>query len=111
MRMGMVDVTINGRRQQVQCGDGEESRLKRLAQYVDGCAARMVQQHGQLSDGKVLLLTSLLIADELADALEELKRVRSALSDTAKRSEDESALAVQRIAERLEQLAVALEQP
>ena len=108
--MGMVDVTINGRRQQVQCGDGEEPRLRRLAQYVDGCAARLVQQHGQLPDGKVLLLTSLLIADELADALEELKRVRSALSDTAKRSEDESALAVQRIAERLEQLATTLEQ-
>ena len=108
--MGMVDVTINGRRQQVQCGDGEEPRLKRLAQYVDGCAARLVQQHGQLPDGKVLLLTSLLIADELADAMEELKRVRSALADTAKRNEDESALAVQRIAERLEQLAAALEQ-
>jgi cell division protein ZapA (FtsZ GTPase activity inhibitor) len=71
MRMGMVDVTINGRRQQVQCGDGEEPRLRRLAQYVDGCAARLVQQHGQLPDGKVLLLTSLLIADELADALED----------------------------------------
>ena len=105
----MVEVTVNGRRQQVQCGDGEEHRLKRLASYVDGCAARLVQQHGQLPDSKVLLLTSILIADELADALEELKRVRGALSDTARKSQDESALAVQRVAERLEQLATALE--
>lgn len=108
--MGMVEVTVNGRRQQVQCGDGEEQRLKRLAQYVDQCSTRLLQQHGQLPDSKVLLLTSLLIADELDDALTEVKRMRAALADTAKRGEDESALAVQRVAERLERLAVALEQ-
>lgn len=107
--MGMVDVTVNGRRQQVQCGDGEEARVRRLASYVDGCATRLVQQHGPLPDGKVLLLTSLLIADELADALEELKRVKAALAETARRSEDENAIAVQRVAERIEQLAAALE--
>jgi cell division protein ZapA len=107
--MGMVEVTFNGRKQQVQCGDGEEPRLRRLAGYVDGCAARLVQQHGQLGDAKVLLLTSLLIADELADALEELKRVRAALADSQRKAEDEGAAAAQRVAERLERLAATLE--
>jgi cell division protein ZapA len=110
MRMGMVEVTVNGRRQQLQCGDGEEPRLRRLASYVDSCAVRLSQQHGPMPDSKVLLLTSVPIADELADALEEVKRLKAGGAQTASRGEAEAAAAVQRVAERLERLAVALEQ-
>ena len=83
--MGMVDITVNGRRHQVQCGDGEEPRLRRLAAYVDSCAAKLLQQHGQLPDAKVLLLTSLLVADELSDAYEEIKRLKAAGGRAASR--------------------------
>ena len=107
--MGMVDVTVNGRRQQLQCDDGQEPRLRKLASYVDGCASRLVQQHGQLPESKVMLLTSILIADELADTLEEVRRLKASLAETTRRGEDEAAAAVQRVAERLEQLATALE--
>ena len=75
--MSMVDITFNGRKHQVQCGDGEEPRLRRLAAYVDSCASKLLQQHGQLPDAKVLLLTSLLVADELSDAYEEIKRLKA----------------------------------
>jgi cell division protein ZapA len=104
-----VEVTINGRRQQVQCGDGEEKHVKRLASYVDGRVARLVQQHGPLQDGKVLLLASILIADELSDALDELKRLRSALAESSRGEADNGAVAMQKVAERLDQLAAALE--
>jgi cell division protein ZapA len=107
--MGMVDVQINGRRHQVQCGDGEEPRLRRLAAYVDSCASKLAQQHGQLSDAKALLLTSLLVADELSDAYEEIKRLKSALGEQSRRAEEEAAGALDRVATRLEQLAEALE--
>jgi cell division protein ZapA len=107
--MGMVDVTINGRLHQVQCGDGEEARLKRLAAYVDGCAAKLIQQHGTLPEAKMLLLASITVADELADAYDEVKRLRSALADSAKQSDQASAAALDRVATRLEQLAGALD--
>jgi cell division protein ZapA len=100
---------VNGRRHQVQCGDGEEPRLRRLAAYIDSCASKLVQQHGQLSDAKVLLLTSLLVADELSDAYEEIKRLRGQLNEHSKRAEQEAAQALDRVAVRLEQLAEALE--
>ena len=77
----MVDITFNGRKHQVQCGDGEEPRLRRLAAYVDSCAGKLLQQHGQFADAKVLLLTSLLIADELSDAYEEIKRLKAQAAD------------------------------
>lgn len=107
--MGMLEVQINGRRHQVQCGDGEEPRVRRLAAYIDSCAAKLVQQHGQLPDSKVLLLTSLVVADELSDAYEDIKRLKATLNDQTKRTEQEAAQALDRVASRLEQLAEALE--
>src|SRR5215218_4203409 len=107
--MSMVDITFNGRKHQVQCGDGEESRLRRLAAYVDSCAGKLVQQHGQLPDAKVLLLTSLLVADELSDAYEEIKRLKAKAGDHEQRAEAEAAQALERVATRLEQLAAAVE--
>jgi cell division protein ZapA len=107
--MGMVDITFNGRRHQVQCGDGEEPRLRRLAAYVDSCAGKLQQQHGQLPDAKVLLLTSLLVADELSDAYEEIKRLNARAGEHEQRAEAEAAQALDRVAARLEQLAAALE--
>ena len=107
--MGMVDITFNGRRHQVQCGDGEEPRLRRLAAYIDSCASKLLQQHGQLPDAKVLLLTSLLVADELSDAYEEIKRLKARAGELERRAEDEAAQALDRVAGRLEQLAAGLE--
>ncbi len=107
--MGMLDIQVNGRRHQVQCGDGEEPRLRRLAAYIDSCAGKLQQQHGQLPDTKVLLLTSLLVADELSDAYEEIKRLKAQVGELGKRSEADAAQALDRVASRLEQLAESLE--
>jgi cell division protein ZapA len=107
--MSMVEIQVNGRRHQVQCGEGEESRLRRLAAYIDSCAGKLLQQHGQLPEAKVLLLTSLLVADELSDAYEEVKRLKGQLNEQTKRADGEAAQALERVSARLEQLAEALE--
>jgi cell division protein ZapA len=107
--MSMVEIQVNGRRHQVQCGDGEEPRLRRLAAYIDSCAGKLLQQHGQLPEAKVLLLTSLLVADELSDAYEEVKRLKGQLNEQTKRADGEAAQALERVSARLEQLAEALE--
>lgn len=108
--MPTLDVVINGRRHTVQCGDGEEARLRRLAAYVDGRVRELVQQYGQIGDTRLLVLAALLIADELDDAYAEIKRLRQAALDQARESEAEAAAIVERVAERLERLAAALEQ-
>ena len=107
--MSMVDITFNGRKHQVQCGDGEEPRLRRLAAYVDSCAGKLQQQHGAIPDAKALLLTSLLIADELSDAYEEIKRLKAQAADQDRKAEEEAAQALDRVSARLEQLAASLE--
>lgn len=107
--MALIEVTINGRPHQLQVGDGEESRARRLASYVDGIASKLVQQHGAVGESKLLLLSCLMIADEYADALEEVKRLRAAVEKGAGTEEAEAAAALALVAERLERLAAAVE--
>lgn len=108
--MGMLEVQINGKRHQVQCGDGEEPRVRRLAAYIDSCASKVAQQLGpNVAEAKILLLTSLTVADELSDAYDEVKRLKASLGEQGKRAEEEAAQALDRVAQRLEQLAEALE--
>jgi cell division protein ZapA len=103
-----LEVTIGGRRHQLSCAEGEEARLRRLAAYVDGRVGELVKQHGPVGDARLLVLTSLLIADELADAYDELKRLRAAAADGARQGEREAVESMERVAAKLEQLAAAL---
>ena len=107
--MATVDVVVNGRRHQLQCDDGQETRLKRLAAYVDMRVSDLAQNHGQIGDTRLLLMTSLLVADELSDAYDELKRLRTALTDTAKQTEKHAATAIEQVALRLEAIASRIE--
>ncbi len=107
--MPTVDITINGRTFTVQCGDNEELRVKRLAHYVDARVREQAAQYGQLGDARLLVLTSLLIADELDDALGEIKRLHAGLDEIKAGTDEEAARAIDRVAARLEQLASGIE--
>ena len=109
--MPTLEVTINGRRHQLQCAEGEEARLRRLAVYVDARVAELAKQHGQVGDARLLVLASLLIADELSDAYDEIKRLKSAVDAQTREGEEQAAAAMDRLAVRLEQLAAALQRP
>lgn len=66
--MARVTVTINGRHYQIACDDGQENHLLRLAEYVDKRVAQLVAAVGQAGDAQLLVMASLLVADELMDA-------------------------------------------
>ncbi|MDE0060619.1 MAG: cell division protein ZapA [Defluviicoccus sp.] len=66
--MPEVDLTINGRSYRVACEEGEEERLSRLGAYIDDRVEALVGQIGQVGDTRLLVMTSLMIADELAEA-------------------------------------------
>ncbi|MGB0921585.1 MAG: cell division protein ZapA [Alphaproteobacteria bacterium] len=70
--MAQVMVSINGRSFPVQCDDGEEERLTDLARYVDQHVSDLAQKIGQVGDARLLLMASLVLADELADAVTRL---------------------------------------
>lgn len=66
--MGQVAVNLNGRSYRFDCGDGEEPRLKELAAHVKHRYDSLVREYGNVGEDRLMLMTALLIADELWDA-------------------------------------------
>jgi cell division protein ZapA len=110
--MAEVAVTVNGRAFKLACDDGQEPRIRRLAQYVDQRIGEFVRQVGQAGEARLLLLAAIAIADELSDANEALaqekSRARAAEADMADAAEA-AASGVNGLAQRLEAVAARLE--
>jgi len=103
--MGQLVVKVNGRDFPLSCDDGQESRIRRLAQYVDAKIAEFVRNNGQVGEARLILLAALAVADELADANAalEAERSRAAPPDPA------AASGVRAIAQRLDAIAARRE--
>lgn len=65
--MGQLTVTVNGRRYQLQCDDGQEDHVRELVRLVNQRIDGMVASVGQVGEGRLLLLTALVLQDELAE--------------------------------------------
>ena len=115
--MGEIAITIGGRRYPISCDDGQEEHAARLAAYVDKRARELSNAVGRVSEAKLLVMTSLVIADELTDARDELDRLQSQakIAEWKARSDAEAALAeryaplIDALAERIESIAGRME--
>lgn len=107
--MPTVEIMVNGRRHSVQCGEGEEGRVKRLASYVDRKISDLSRGQSQQGDSRLLLMASLLVADELSDAFEEIKRLQAVLDERVQDVETQAATALEQIAQQLDAIATQLE--
>ena len=74
--MGQVVVKVNGRDFALSCPDGQEPRIRRLAQYVDAKVGDFTRTVGQVGEARLVLLAALVIADELSDANDALQQER-----------------------------------
>ena len=128
--MAQVGVTINGRKYQIACDDGQEAHLSRLAAYVDQRVGELIAAVGQVGDARLLVMASLLIADELSDAYSQLEETngvapgvvpvrgekKSEIKDEAKelaerkRIDDLFGANIESLAERVEGIAERLKQ-
>ena len=66
--MAQVKLEVGGRQYDVMCRDGEEERLRMLARLVDNRASDVIRSIGRGNEPRELLLTALLLADELDEA-------------------------------------------
>jgi len=114
--MAQIEVTINGRSYNVACAEGEEAHVGRLAAYVEQKVETLIQSVGQAGDARLLLMASLLIADELAEAEQALDRAEQgmppaepAVSRLAAAEDMAAARSIDQLALRLEAIAVRLE--
>ena len=104
----MVDLTIAGRTYQVACREGEEENLRAAARLVDGKSREALAGLGTLSEARQFLFASLLLADQLVD---DKPQVTPAPPPPVPEARPDPALVLraEALADRLESLAMALE--
>lgn len=110
--MAQVTVTINGRKYPIACDDGQEAHLSRLASYVDNRMQELVAAVGQVDHTRLLVMVSLLVADELSDAYSELETAKSNGKTVAdgEIDRDQYQQNISKFVRRIEHIAQALEQ-
>jgi cell division protein ZapA len=111
--VAQVTVSINGRSYPVTCDDGQEERIRSLAEYVDKKVREFATSAGAVGEARLLVLAGLVLADELAEATENLRRMRRAPPPAANghdaATERVVAAGLENLAERIEAIAERLE--
>ena len=101
--MAEVDINIAGRAYRVACRDGEEQNLRHAAELVDSKGREALAGLGALSEARMLLFASLLLADQLIEK-------RGVVAPPPPSPPDPQVVRrVDALAERLERLAGHLE--
>ena len=81
--MPQVVVEINGRSYTLQCGDGQEEHLRRLARMVDDEVAAIRETAGPLGDIRLLIMASLVLADRIHELQQQLAAAGNADAEKA----------------------------
>lgn len=115
--MSTLSIMINGRDYQVACDDGQEQHVKMLANSIDDRVRGLATRMGQTGDNMLLVLASLMMADELHDISREVSELQKQINQTTESLESgrmvqmEKAIAstIHDIAARIEKIAETIE--
>jgi cell division protein ZapA len=118
--MAQINVTINGRQFRMACENGEEARLTRLAEELDGRIRQLRASFGEIGDTRLTVMAALALADELSEVKESLRRLEPELAtlqeasvvsaDHAQATQAAVVAALNAAAERIESLTRQLNQ-
>ena len=86
--MAEVTVEVGGRSYRLACENGEEPHLTALCARIDAEARRLARSMGQMPEGRLMLMSALMIADKLPDAEKEVTALGRKLAE-ARRLADE----------------------
>ncbi len=110
--MAQVSVTINDRKYPIACDDGQEAHLTRLASYVDNRIKELAAAVGHVDHTRLLVMVSLLVADELSDAYADLESTRENQNGGTGEAVDQVQIQqnLSKFVQRIEHVAEDLEQ-
>lgn len=78
--MAQVTVTVNNVNYTLACDDGEEDHLAALAKQFDKNVADVKKDVGGAGDAQLILMTSLVLADDLSLANERIQELEEELA-------------------------------
>lgn len=112
--MARVDITLNGREYPIACEDGQEPRVRDIAHLLDARLRDLRRAAPNASDQHLLVMAALMIGDALFDTQAALEQAQAAVQADGRETPDAetaAAVAVGRLAERVETIAARLEAP
>lgn len=107
--MGQVTVRVGGYSHPVSCEDGQEAHLVALASEVDKRVNSIKAMGGQFGESRLLLLASLLLADEVHDLKVAVAQAKGGAPVASGADDPRLAERIARIAERIEGIAQNLD--
>ncbi len=108
--MAQVTVKINGYAYNVGCEDGQERHLMDMAAEVESRIDSIKALGSQTGEARLLVLATLLMADELHDQRKTLQNLQAELARLPK-AEADAKIRLARLADRAEEIADRLDQP
>ena len=112
--MAQVTIKLNGYSYTVGCEDGQEQHLTAMADQVESRIESIKKLGGGTGEARLLVLTALLLADEIHDLRIEMDALRAAASQPpapAAKGEADANRRIRKLAARAEQIAADLERP
>ena len=106
--MAQVTLRINGFAYTIGCRDGEEQHLAAMGQEVDQRIESVKSSAGQSGEARMLVMASLLMADELHELRLKLQAAQSAVPANG---DSRLGRRLARMAKRAEDIAAGLEAP
>ena len=110
--MSKVTISLNGRAFTIGCEDGQQAYLRDLAGHLDAHVRDLSDKVGQIGDLRLLLMASLIVADEMREAqgrIEALEDERADLKGRLSQAEARQRADRARAAEAIEAAAARLE--
>ena len=102
--MGQVNITLNGRTYNLECDDGEEDHLIRLAGQMSENLQSLRSRFGQVGDDRLLLMAGLMFADELSETRRRLEELQGQLAEIGRDravADEQTDVAQAEVAERI----------
>ncbi|MCB1652319.1 MAG: cell division protein ZapA [Alphaproteobacteria bacterium] len=108
--MAEVAIAINGRTFSIYCEDGQEQRVTDLSNYVDSRLKDIASAGAANSESHLLVLTSLMLSDEVFDLRQDLEGLSARLKNSEANQNDESEVAqvIDDLAQRIERLSARI---
>jgi cell division protein ZapA len=113
--MPQISLKINERHYEMTCDEGQEAHLSKLAGHLDERIQELVGAVGQVGEGRLLVMASLMVADQLFEAYKEIHELKAgngaATGDAtgdATGADAGAAAALEACAQRIETIAARL---
>ena len=107
--MARISLSINDRSYDMTCDDGQEEHLQKLAAHIDERVREMAVSVGPVGEPRLLVMASLVIADELHSAYREIHTLKGDSDGEGAGGNGKIASALESCAGRIEAIAARLE--